>query len=75
MQLPRALVAGSFLFYRDKENVLRKTTRLIIKKVTLQDLDIPTMAAVAAAAGPSDIYTACPTCFDTCVHTLCLKCA
>jgi hypothetical protein len=48
-----------------KEAALKKTEKLGLKKVTLRDLDEPTLESVAAASGHT-----CATCF----FTQCLTC-
>jgi hypothetical protein len=49
---------------------MKKLNKLTIKKVTLQDLNKPSLDAVAGGG----IYTTQHSCFGTCVATVCGTC-
>jgi len=60
---------------QDKETNVKKLKKLAIKKVTLRNLDEPSLDAVAGGATGTCVVTICPkscdgTCGATC-HTIC----
>jgi hypothetical protein len=68
-------VFGPLIVYQSKEATLKKTTKLELKKVTLRNLDEPTLNAVAGGEPIPTLETCHATCLKTFPNgTTCINC-